>query len=114
MLLSINVLADIIHLLKIIVLCDMFFAFQRRQLKHNRLYVSVAIVIMSVLSLLIHVFDNDEVETCIYIVTIVLMLCMLYREKVHSVIVVTLWSILALSLIDTMTLVLLDIFTNLT
>lgn len=113
MLLSINVLADIIHLLKIIVLCDMFFAFQRRQLKHNRLYVSVAIVIMSVLSLLIHVFDNDEVETCIYIVTIVLMLCMLYREKVHSVIVVTLWSILALSLIDTMTLVLLDIFTNL-
>lgn len=113
MLLSINVLADIIHLLKIVVLCDMFFAFPRRKLEHNRIYLSVAIVIMSVLSLFIHIFDNDEIEACVYIVAIVLMLCMLYRENLGRIVVVALWSIFALSLIDTMAAVLFDISTDL-
>lgn len=113
MLLCFNVLADIIHLMKIVLLCDMFFLFERRKQQYNKIYMSVAVAIMCGVSSFIHIYNNDEMETCIYILAIILMLCMLYKEKVYSVVVVALWSIFALSLVDTMTSVLVDVVMDL-
>ena len=102
------VLADIIHLVKTIILCDMFFEFRRRKFASKRLLLAVAGLAMSLVSIVIYIFDNHIMETFLYVIAIVLLMCMLYSEKLHIVIIVALWMVLALSMIDTMTSVLFD------
>lgn len=102
MLLTINVLADVIHLLKIVVLCDLFFLFQRRDPEHKGIYLGIASVVVSAISLCIHIFDYEVIELFVYIIAIILILYVLYREKATSVVFVAIWSVVALSLIDTM------------
>lgn len=107
------VLADIIHLVKIIVLCDMFFEFRRKELSNNRLLLAIASLVMSLISIFIYAYDNHILETFVYIIAIVILICLLYREKIYNVIIVVVWMILALSMIDTMTAVLFDMLMDL-
>ncbi|MBE5878187.1 MAG: hypothetical protein E7290_15055 [Lachnospiraceae bacterium] len=83
--LFVYVLADIIHLVKIIVLCDVLFEFQRREIWHNRVLFGCIGIIASILSITIYTYDNEAVETLGYIVAIIVLLSILYNEKVHSV-----------------------------
>lgn len=64
--LFIYVLADLIHLAKIIVLCDMCFVFLRRKFEHSRLLIGVAGIVMSGVSIFIDSYDNHLFETFIY------------------------------------------------
>lgn len=111
--LFVYVLADIIHLVKIIVLCDMFFEFRRKELSNNRLLLAIASLVMSLISIFIYAYDNHILETFVYIIAIVILICLLYREKIYNVIIVVVWMILALSMIDTMTAVLFDMLMDL-
>lgn len=107
--LFVYVLADIIHLIKVFVLCDMFFSFSRRDIGHKGLVLAMAGIAMSGVSAFIYLYNNDTIETIIYIVALVLLMYLLFVEKIVPVFVVTLWMSLALFLIDTMVGALLDI-----
>ncbi len=106
----VNVLADIIHLMQIIVMCDTFFVFKRRESRNSKLFIMIAGFIMGIVSLIINVYDNHFIETAIYIVTIILLIYMLYREKLRSAIIVSAWMIFALSMLYAMSTVLFDMF----
>lgn len=107
--LFVYVLTDIVHLIKILVLCDMFFSLQRRDIEHKGIVLMVAGIIMSGTSAFIYYFNNDEIETVIYIVAIVFLIYLLYVERLMFVFAVTLWMTVALFLIDTMNSSLFDI-----
>ena len=70
--LSVFVIADILHLIKIIFLCDKLFMFKKRENKQKILMMIVAT--MSCISIGIYLGDNDGIETIIYIVSICIML----------------------------------------
>lgn len=106
--LFVYILADIIHLMKIKILCDMFFAFHKRERRHNRLFLMLAGFAMCLVSTFIYFYDNHILETFIYILAIFLLMCLLYEEKIYSLFTVAMWMILALSMIYTMTSVLYD------
>lgn len=107
--LFIYVLADIIHLAKVLVLCNMFFPFRRRELEHKKIVWVAATTVMGVVSAFIYLYDNDDIEMFIYVVALVMLLHVFYRERTHIVLIATLWMILVLSMIDTMVKVLVDI-----
>lgn len=111
--LFIFVLADLIHLIKIIVLCDVFFAFHRRKSDHKKLVLFICGVAMSGVSTFIYLFDKHLIETLVYIVALVTLIICLYREKIHSIFLMVVWSVLALSMIDTMSAVLFDVSSDL-
>lgn len=103
------VLGDLIHIVKILVFCNMFFVFQKRAFNHKRLVMVIIGFIMSVVSTIIYVCDNDILETFIYIILIILLIFTLYRERIHSIVIATIWMIVTLSMIDVMTSILFDI-----
>lgn len=107
------VLADIIHLVKIILLCDGLFEFRRRKIWDNRVLFGCIGFIVSILSIIIYTYDNEAVEIIAYIVAIMVLLSILYNEKVHSVAIVSIWIIFVLAMIDTMIIVLYNISMNL-
>lgn len=109
MMLFIHILADIIYLVKIIVLCDMFCLFQRRKLEHKRMWLMVSGVVMSGVSSFIYLYDNELIELMAYFVALIALIFLLYEEKLHSVLGVVMWIVLVLSMIDTMTAVLFDV-----
>ncbi len=114
MMIMINVISDIIHLIKMLFLCDVFFVFKKRTHKHaNMVYVVVAIV-MGIISAWIYLFENDLVETVVYIVVIINILCILYDGKILKIAISAIWMIFALSMIYIMSDVLFDIVMNLT
>lgn len=108
MMLFVHVLADIIHLVKIIVLCDMFFIFQRRKCKYKSMLFTMAGLVMSAISIFIYLNNNHIFETVVYIVAIIAMIYLMYEEKFFSIVIVVGWMILALSMIDTMVSVLVE------
>ena len=79
--LFVYVLADIIHLVKIIVLCDMFFLLHRRDIKHKGALFAILGIVMSGVSVFIYKYDNDFIEFCIYVVALILMILLVYKEK---------------------------------
>lgn len=107
--LFIYVLADIIHLAKVLVLCNMFFSFCRRELEHKKIVWVAATTVMGGVSAFIYLYDNDDIEMFIYIVALVMLLHLFYREKTQIILIATLWMILVLSMIDIMMKVLVDI-----
>ncbi len=113
MALFICVLADIIHFLKILVTCNMFFSFQKRKLSHYRLIWGLVGSIVCVMSAFIYFYDNDIIETFIYVIVIILLIYLLHKEKFLNVLIVVIWMILALFMVDTMTFILYDIFMDL-
>lgn len=109
--LFICVLADVLHFIKIVVTCNMFFSFRERKISPNRLIIIISCV--AGMSSLIYLYDNDIIETFIYAIALIGLLFMLYKEKIHTIFIVAIWTILVLFMIDTMTFILYDIFTEL-
>lgn len=107
------VLADIIHLFKVFIVCDMFFSFRRRTIEYKGIYFAIVGIVMSGISAFIYLYNNDVVELGIYIFALVLFLCMLYRENLQRTVVTVLWMTWVLSMLDTMVGVLVKILINL-
>ena len=111
--LFVYMLNDIIHLIKIVILCDNFFAFQKRGGKHNRKRLVIVGLIMSMTSLLVNICRSYVIEMFVYVLVIILLLYMLYSEKIANIALVAIWLIFALSLLYTMIAILFDISLNL-
>ncbi|MBQ6815414.1 MAG: GHKL domain-containing protein [Lachnospiraceae bacterium] len=109
--LSVFVIADILHLIKIIFLCDKLFMFKKRENKQKILMMIVAT--MSCISIGIYLGDNDGIETIIYIVSICIMLIFLYNEKISSILISSIWIIVIMSMLDSMSVVLMDLLNDL-
>jgi len=111
--LFVYVLADIIHLAKMIILLDVFFAFRKRELNHRRLILYLAGLGMGGVSAFIYFQNNITVDLVVHFIVLITMTALLYEEKIHYVVVVIIWTSFAMSMIDTMTIVLFDVLTKL-
>ncbi len=103
------VLGDIVHLIKILVLCNVFFVFRKREFNHKRLVMAGMGLIMSGASMVIYVCDEDILETFLYVFLVILLIYTLYKENIFRIVITTIWMIIMLSMIDTMTTILYDI-----
>lgn len=104
------VLTDIIHLLTILLMCQTFFSFHRREFKHKRKILILLCFILVVLSIFIYLYDNDIIEMITYITTMILMVFILYKERVYSIVIVTMWMLFAISVVNLLTTILVEIF----
>lgn len=102
-------LADILHLLKILMFCDMFFSFRKRQIEHKAIFWAAVGIIMSGVSAFIYLYDNDDLELGVYILTLVIFFCLLYRGSRKRIVVTVLWIAWVCSLLDTTVGVLVEI-----
>ena len=96
--LCICVMADVIHFLKIIVVSRVFFLFQKRTVRYDRLMFIIALLVAGALSAIVYVYDNDIIETCMYVITTVILMFILHSEKIHNIFIATLWILFALSM----------------
>lgn len=111
--LLICVLADIIHFTKILVTCNLFFVFQKREFESKWLMLTIATLVLGGMSSAIYIWDNHILETFLYAITIIALLFMLYKEKIYSIVIVTIWMLFALAMIDKMAFILFDIIMEL-
>lgn len=110
--LFVHVLADMIHLAKMIILLDVFFAFRKRELNHRRLLLCLAGLAMGGVSAFIYFHNNSYFEMMVHLIVLTALITMLYEEKIYYIAVVIIWMIFALSMIDTMLNVLFNILTK--
>ena len=96
------VLTDIIHFVKIIIICSMFFFLRRREWGHNRLILPSVGAIAVAMSSVIYFIENPIIDVFIYIMSIIMLMIMLYEEKMYRIIIITLWLLFALSMIALM------------
>lgn len=91
------VLTDALHLLKIIILCDLIFMFRKRKRK----YVTVvSTAVMLILSLLLHIYNNDMISFVSFFITLCLYICLIYDEKIYELIISSIWIIFLTSMLD--------------
>ena len=106
-------LTDILHFVKILIICSMIFRFQKREFKYNiiiPMFVGIALVVASVL---IFILQKDFLETLLYVLFIMVLVYLIYEEKIQSIVAITLWVICASSLIDILNIVLVNVFLKL-
>ncbi len=96
------ILTDIVHFFTILIVCKLFFSFQRRDDRNSKLMWFVAPFGVSVISVTIYFLENHIIESLIYVVSIVIICYMLYSEKIYTIFIVILWTLFALSVVDIM------------
>ncbi len=106
-------LTDILHFVKILIICSMFFRFQKREFKYNIIITMLVCVTLVATSVLIFILQKDFLETLLYILLIVSLVYLIYEEKIQSIVAITLWVICASSLIDILNIVLVNVFLKL-
>ena len=103
------IVADIIHIINMLFFCEIFFRYEKRKVASNKLVWGTIVLISALVSLTIYLWNNDIVETAIYLITVFVLFCCLYEEKISSVIIVALWIIVIMSMLDTMSVVLIEL-----
>lgn len=106
--LLIAVLGDIIHLAKIILICSLFFKFNRRNGRYQQIRISVVALAMIVISVCINKSNNEILNTIIYAISIIILICSLYKEKISRIIPFSIWIIFIVSILDIMSQLLID------
>lgn len=107
-----HILADIIHFLTIFVVCDIFFGFNRKRVEHKWIMLILTNGIVAGMSTFVYMYDNYFIITLVYMLTIFLSLFIIYKETIYTIVVTTIWTMFALSMLDTMGAVLFDMFTQ--
>ena len=105
-------LTDIIHSVTIIITCGLFFSLQRREIKTEPLLFLFSGLIICATSLIINFLQYDIAELIIYILTMVSLIFMIYKTKIQ-IFAIALWSVFAVSVLDIMTTVFVNIFLDL-
>lgn len=106
-------LTDILHFVKILIICSMFFRFQKREFKYNIIITMLVCVTLVATSVLIFILHKDLLETLLYVLFIMVLVYLIYEEKIQSIVAITLWVICASSLIDILNIVLVNVFLKL-
>lgn len=108
------VIADIILVINMFLLCEIFLRLRKKKWIYNKAIWLVASVFMVVVSLLIHLWDHDIIETIIYVLAICLLMFVFYKEKVFTIFFSTVWVIVIMGMLDTMSIVLIEMMSNFT
>ena len=107
--LFIYVIADIIHLFKLMLLCDMLFRFEKRISKYKRIMLLMIFAIVSMVSVATFQTHNAFIVMILSEFTIVMLLCLMYKENLWGMIISALWITFTMSMIDTMSSALFDV-----
>lgn len=91
------VLTDALHLLKIVVLCHLIFMFRKRKTKY---IIVVSTTGMLILSLLLHIYNNDIVSFVSFLIALCIYICLIYDEKIYELIISGVWIIFLTSMLD--------------
>lgn len=91
-------------------MCDMFFGFNRKRFEHKWIMLILTNSIVAVMSAFVYMYDNYFIITLVYMLTIFFSLVIVYREAIYTIVVTTIWTMFALSMLDTMGSVLFDMF----
>ena len=97
------VLTDIIHFTTVLFTCKFFFSFQLKNVKHIRFMLMGAFSLVGVISAFFYYFDSNIIEMYIYVISMVVLGIMLYKEKTYSTTIVMIWILFALSVVGIMT-----------
>ena len=88
----------------------MFFGFKRKKVKHEWLMQILNYMAVAGISAFVYLYNNYYVELPMYILTIILLLFIHYKEALHIIVVTAIWTLFTLSMINTMVSVLFDMF----
>ena len=97
------VVADTIHFITILFICNFFFSFELKKVKYNRLRMLGVFSLIIVISTFFYYFDNSIVKPCIYVMGLVFCGYLLFKEKLYRIAIVIIWTLFALSVVDIMT-----------
>ena len=103
------ILADIIHIIKLVLIGSIFFKFQLRIQKKNIFLYIVVILVMLSASVLIFFIENSFLKLVVYLVSVVGMFLAIYREQIVKLVFFSMWSSFVVSLLDTMSMTLVGI-----
>lgn len=110
--LLINVLGDIIHFFSIVIICSLFFKFDIRKGKHQRIRQIVIALIMITVSVYSGISNNSDFICIVYMPLIIFLISSLYKEKIGRIIVISVWIVFILSLFYFMFGLLIDSISN--
>lgn len=108
-----SVLADIIHFAKVIIVCNMFIGLQKRNEKSSKVSMIFANIAIIITSNIIYTLDNYAIEVLLYFVVIFMLIYFLYIGKLYQIFLLTTGIVLILSMIDTMTIALVNLVAKL-
>lgn len=103
-----NVLGDMVHLFKIILVCSCFFKFDIYEDKNRIIRFIIMSVIMTILSIFINLNSNELVNSVLYVAATVVFICCIYKERIIKKILSTIWIIVIMAMMDIMSKVLVD------
>lgn len=103
------VVADVILIVSILLFCKIIFRFKEYKNGYSgvKIFLSGGIVVL--LSVWLNLSDDVITDTIIYILAVFLLLCSMFNEKVIVLFVTTLWVIVIIGMLDTMSVVLIEI-----
>lgn len=91
------VLTDALHLLKIVILCDLIFMFRKRKAKY---IIVVSTNGMLILSLLLHIYNDDIISFVSFFIALCIYICLIFDEKTYELIISGVWIIFLTSMLD--------------
>ncbi len=98
----IGVLGDILHISKIILICSLFFEFDRRNGKYQKIRILVVTLMMFCVSVYIYKSNNVKLNAIVYLLSVIIIIINLYKEKISKIILFSVWIIFIVSILDVM------------
>ena len=101
------IITDLIHIIKIILLCELLFGYE----KHGEYKRNLIVCIISVLvSQIIYCSDTDVLSLILYMGMIFIVLYTIYSINIHQSMLLSIGLIFLASMIDTLNMVMIDMF----
>lgn len=107
-----HILADIIHLFKLLLVGSIFLRFQLHKYKNNYVIYSILAFGMISASVGIYIIHNSVVGAIIYFVSIIVLFIVVYQTNKLKLVISSIWIAFIASLLDTMFKVLVDTVAN--
>lgn len=103
----ISIFGDIIQMLKLILMCELYFLFHKRKKSIVQLLFLFILTVVS--SIIIYFKDNSTEELLVYLLYTSLVVIILYKEKVVELLTTALWIVIIVSFIDKISFTIADI-----
>lgn len=106
------IITDIVHMMGVVLLCEMFFRFEKREIIYNKFMQIALVLFIVVVSAGLYLDSNDIFEFIVYIFAICVTLCCLCNEKIYITIIGAIWIMVIIGLFDNMSIVLFELIGN--
>ncbi len=103
------VIADVILVISILLFCKIIFGFNEHKNSYNSFKLILSGFGLICVSIIINLVDYVVIETIVYIIVVCLLMSSIFNEKVITLVISTFWTMLIMEMLDTMSVVLLEI-----